>query len=145
MSATAILDGSPVELALRTLIVFAGILASLASVIASSSTVLPDIVPENDPAVKTPELGLYVNPESVSIPSVPPVAPSTNVRYVVSSVELLAVTVTLVASVAVVAVVAFPVKAPSNVVATIVPAVPETTSLVIVASGTNVNLPVESS
>ena len=47
-----------------------------------------------------PELGLYVSPVSVSIPCVP-VAPSTNVRYVVSSVELFATAVTLVDSVAV--------------------------------------------
>ena len=50
--------------------------------------------------VSVPELGLYVNPVSDSIPCVL-VAPSTKTGYTVSSVELLALTVTLVASVAV--------------------------------------------
>ena len=45
----------------------------------------------------------------------------------------------------VVALEAVPVKAPSKVVATTVPAVPETISPDIVASGTKVNLPEESS
>ena len=51
---------------------------------------------------------MYVNPVSVSTPWVP-VAPSTNVIYVVSSVLLFALTVTLVASVAVAE---FPVQLP---------------------------------
>ena len=55
---TTKLLGSPVSFALRTLIVLAGMSANLASVMALSSTVLPAIVPENDPAVKTPVLGL---------------------------------------------------------------------------------------
>ena len=67
--------------------------------------------------VRTPVLGLYVNPVSVSIPCVP-VAPSTKAGYTVSSVELLATTVILVASVEVVA---FPLNAPVNVVAVIIP------------------------
>ena len=58
--------------------------------------------------VNNPLLGLYVSPVSVSTPCVP-VAPSTNAMYVVSSVLLLALTVTLVASVAVAA---FPVQLP---------------------------------
>ena len=55
---------------------------------------------------------------------------------VVSATELAAT------ALAVVAVVALPDNAPSNVVATIVPAVPDITSDVLVASGINVNLPV---
>ena len=58
---------------------------------------------------------------SVSIPW-PPVAPSTNVKYVVSFVELLAATVTLVAVVAVVAIGA----TSSPVVVTTAPAPPHT-------------------
>ena len=84
--------------------------------------------PENTAAVNVPEFGLYDNPVSVSAPCVP-VAPSTNNGYTVSSVELLAVTVTLVASVAVAEFpvqepdepdalpVTLPAKAPVNVVA----------------------------
>ena len=59
------------------------------------------VAPPSCPAVvKSPELGLYVNPVSVSRPCVP-VAPSTNVGYTVSSAELFATAVILVASVAV--------------------------------------------
>ena len=61
---------------------------------------LPVKLPVTDVTVNTSVLGLYVNPVSVSIPWVP-VAPSTNVIYVVSLVLLFALTVTLVASVAV--------------------------------------------
>ena len=83
---------------------------------------------------KTPVLGLYVSPLSVSAPCVP-VAPSTNNGYTVSFAELLAVTVTLVASVAVAEFpvqdpdepdtlpVTLPVKAPINVVAVTIPAI----------------------
>ena len=51
-------------------------------------------------AVRAPLEGLYDKPVSVSAPCVP-VAPSTNTGYTVSSVLLLAVTVTLVANAAV--------------------------------------------
>ena len=60
-----------------------------------------NVAPPSCPAVvKSPVLGLYVKPVSVSSPCVP-VAPSTNVGYTVSSAELLADAVILVASVAV--------------------------------------------
>jgi hypothetical protein len=82
---------------------------------------LPVTLPVNGPlnpaAVNKPVLGLYVRPVSVSIPCVP-VAPSTNVGYTVSSVELLATAVMLVASVAVSA---FPVIPPETVKAVRVP------------------------
>ena len=59
-----------------------------------------DPSPLNFVAVTKPVLGLYVNPVSVSIPCVP-VAPSTKVRKTVSSVELFATAVMLVAIAAV--------------------------------------------
>ena len=89
---------------------------SLSVIVTVVATVATSAVPVKAPVkfvdVRIPEDGLYVNPVSVSIPCVP-VAPSTKVGYTVSSVELLALVVILVASVEVVA---FPLNAPVNVV-----------------------------
>ena len=79
------------------------LLALAVTVVASDATVAAVAVPVNPPIkvvdVKSPVLGLYVNPVSTSISCVLD-EPSTKVKYTVSLVELLAVTFTVVAAAA---------------------------------------------